>query len=351
MTRSANVLFNIRFLCIILLTPYLYASTQLHSLTIVLSVCNVSTTVSPYNLTTVLKSNTHHDNLPDMFDVCSHGIKTYQTTIVPYVINIPCIRKEMIGDVYRKQQNMSCDYWRWSSSALELLKQTSPTLYYQHYDHIIFVLPEFMQCNFAGMGVIGPCSGYECRIWIVNIYATQLATYIHEIGHTMGLLHAGNNKSGEYGDLSSAMGECCYQRCYNAANTNFLNWTHPKYSFNILPFRSFSKDMLLQSNEYIQIVTPYDAKYFIQYRYPISTRYDNEIMSNFSKCINIYHTTFDKPSQTNLMNILCSTMSSWSDSKEHFTITIKMRVNETTVINLKTIDREGSGSQTCTNML
>jgi hypothetical protein len=342
MKIHANVVNRIRALLLLALIPAsICSSLQMHSLTMVLNICNVSSVVSPLNLTSILNKNAYHDNLPDMMDACSHGYRTYSTTVLPYTIYIPC--KNSV------RESVKCNSWDWSSQALNILKERSPTIYNQHYDHVIFILPDFDSCDFAGLAVIGPCSGRDCRIWITSAYATQLATYMHEIGHTLGLLHAGFNES-EYGDYSSAMGECCYQRCYNAANTQFLNWTHPKYSFNILPFRAFSKDILLQPNEYIIVDTPYDARYFIQYRYPISVRYDDVFIGNFSKCINVYHTEFEHPSKTDLLNLLCSPTSSWSNSKEHFTITVKTRVNSSTMVNIKSIQTNDTTSQTCASL-
>lgn len=342
MVNYANVVRHIRCMLLLLMIHHVVCSPlQMHSLTMILNICNVSTQVSPLNLTQILNKNAYHDNLPDMMDACSHGYRTYATTIVPYVVYIPC---------HTASADVQCNTWDWSSTALNVVKQKSPVLYHQNYDHVIFILPDFDKCNFAGLGVIGPCSGKDCRIWITGMYATELATYMHEIGHTLGLHHAGFNAS-EYGDVSSAMGECCHQRCYNAANTNFLNWTHPKYSVTILPFRGFSKDVALEPNEYVVVNTPYDAQYFIQYRFPVSVTYDNEMSGNFSKCINVYHTAFEQPNKTNLLNILCAAMSSWSNDKEHFTVTIKTRNNASTIVNIKAIQNMSSGSKTCANLL
>lgn len=342
MKRYADVIQSIRVLMLLAMCPaFLCSSLQMHSLTMVLNVCNVSSVVSPSNLTSILNKNAYHDNLPDMMDACSHGYRTYSTTILPYVIHIPCTNAE--------RESGECKSWEWSSQALNILKQRSPTIYNQNYDHVIFILPDFNNCDFAGLGVIGPCTGRDCRIWITSTYATELSTYMHEIGHTLGLQHASFNGS-EYGDHSSVMGECCFPRCYNAANTQFLNWTHPKHSFTILPFRAFSKDVFLQPNEYIIVDTPYDARYFIQYRFPISVNYDDVFVGNFSKCINVYHTEFEHPSKTELLNILCTTASSWSNSKEHFTITVKTRVNSSTMVNIKTIQTNDTQSQTCASL-
>jgi hypothetical protein len=315
----------------------------MHSLTVVLNICNEHSAVSITNLTSILNHNAEYVNLPDMIDICSSGLRSYETTIVPYVVNIPCAngRKEL-----ETKHTMNCDYWGWSNTALSILKEHSPAIYSKSYDHTIYILPDIDKCEFAGLGVIGPCSGRDCRIWITGIYASQLATYVHEIGHTLGIQHASYNGS-EYGDLSSAMGSCCFQRCYNAGNTNFLQWTHPKTSFNILPLRYFSKDILLLPNEYFVVDTPYDARFFIQYRYPLSIKYDNEMTANFSKCVNVYQAEHNHPEKTDLLNIMCNANNHWSNSKQHFTITIKNKLNASALINIKSIVHHDNDNNTC----
>ena len=345
MSVFANVFIHIRlFLYILLTINKVNSSTHLHSLTMVLSICNITNTVTPTNLTKILNSNNDYINLPDMIDVCSHGRQSYNTVIVPYVIFIPC------GKQHTNQHNMNCDYWKWSDTALSILKQRSPTLYAQEYDHMIFVLPDIDTCDFAGLGVVGPCFGRDCRIWIIGVHANQLAPYMHEIGHTLGLHHAHYNGS-EYNDLSSAMGACCYQRCYNAGNTNFLKWTHPKHSISVLPMRYFSRDILLAPNEYFIVDTPYDARYFIQFRYPISTIYDNEITDNFSKCVNVYHTTFETPEKTDLLNIMCAADSIWTNSKRHFTIIVKSKNTSFVTMTIESNVQKDVQAQTCPNTM
>lgn len=342
MSVFANVNEHIRLFLLLLLTinTTVNSNAHLHSLTMVLSICNFTNTITPANLTKLLNSNDNHVNLPDMIDVCSHGQQSYDTTIVPYVLFIPCGMQRI------NQSQMNCNYWEWSDIALNILKQRSPTLYIQQYDHTIYILPNVDTCNFAGMGVIGPCFGNKCRIWIHGMYANQLAPYMHEIGHTLGLYHTHYNGS-EYGDLSSAMGACCHQRCYNAGNTDFLQWTHPKQSLTILPLRYFSKNILLTPNEYIIVDTPYDARYFIQYRYPISLKYDNEITDTFSKCINVYHTTFEHPEETTLLNILCNVSNIWTNSKQHFTIIVKNKTTSSVTLSIQSIVKDDIQKQTC----
>jgi hypothetical protein len=147
------------------------------------------------------------------------------------------------------------------------------------------------------------------------------------------------------------MGACCHQRCYNAGNTDFLKWTHPKQSLSILPLRYFSKNILLTPNEYIVVDTPYDARYFIQYRYPISTTYDNEMTDTFSKCINIYHTTFEHPEETTLLNILCNVNNTWTNSKQHFTITVKNKTTASVIVSMNSIVNRNIQEQTCPNTM
>jgi hypothetical protein len=61
--------------------------------------------------------------------------------------------------------------------------------------------------------------------------ATSVDAFAHELGHNLFLDHASTGAD-EYGDMTSAMGYCCADRCYNAPQMYQLGWTKPVADLN-----------------------------------------------------------------------------------------------------------------------
>lgn len=138
------------------------------------------------------------------------------------------------------------------------------------YKGVIFVFPNLETCYWAGMSTFGGSPSFS---WINNF---DLATYSHEIGHSLGINHASlakckdeTCKYNEYGDKSDTMG-------YNTASLNAIHL----FSLNVLDnskIKSISEDgvyslnklgnkngpqVLLILNNYLD---PYDNVY-LEYR-------------------------------------------------------------------------------------
>lgn len=246
------------------------ASQTMKALTVILSVCDAKPVITPLEAANVLlHSNT---SVMKMLKYCSHNKLQFQTTIFPHYVQIPC-----------PQSVANCDISSWADRADNAIRPFIPV---DKFIYRIYILPKG-GCSFAGLGVIGPCSKNKiCRIWISGHYANQPSTYVHELGHNLGLNHA-SYKGDEYGDFSDVMGYCCINRCFNAPHSNMLNFTQARNTFYI-PLESIYT-LTLEKNEYIQIHDPLQfTTWFIQNRQPSGL---DKLPISFTG-LNVYSTTF-----------------------------------------------------------
>lgn len=121
----------------------------------------------------------------------------------------------------------SCDYYGWAEAADQAAAAAGVDL--SRYRYRIYVLPTEIAyaCNFAGLGNLG--CGTFCRSWIA--ICDRAGTYVHELGHNLGMEHAGtdldNNGSidDEYGDASCSMGSGRFGwRQFNAPHKIQMGW-------------------------------------------------------------------------------------------------------------------------------
>lgn len=218
------------------------------SLTAILSVCSTPAVITPTELDGILLTN--GNSVQAVFSYCSGGKFHFDTYIYPEIINIPCPDSITL-----------CNTDNWANYADTVLK--SKMINIEEYTNSIYVLPS--GCGFGGLGVVGPCNYQRCRVWINGGVSRQSSTYVHEIGHNLGLNHAGYNGDA-YGDWSSAMGYCCQSRCYSAPHIDDLKWKLPKAEYETIQL-SIPITIELKGNEYIKVtVKSMMMEYFIQYR-------------------------------------------------------------------------------------
>lgn len=74
------------------------------------------------------------------------------------------------------------------------------------YWHRVYVLPDMPSCTWNGLGTVGCADSSQCRAWVRGPAALSLDSFMHELGHNMGLEHAGAPGAGEYGDGTDVMG-------------------------------------------------------------------------------------------------------------------------------------------------
>lgn len=217
-----------------------------------------------------------HVRLHTMFSKCSFNT----TTLQPYVYPQP---------VYVYEKCYGCDYMSWADEAdKSIYPHTSP--------HMIYVLPETIDCNWAGMGYVGCLNTSSCRIWIHGMYSDFEDTYFHELGHNMGLTHATSIDSVSktiqpYGDDTCAMGSCCATRCYNAPHQEQLGWSKPRHVIHVTPTTSRRSTVYTipsarsTKNSCIRIEFPY-AWVYVDFRTGAESNVDRDIID----AVNIYST-------------------------------------------------------------
>ncbi len=151
--------------------------------------------------------------------------------------------------------------------------------------HRVYVLPDEAGCSFGGLGYVGcaTTAGGDggCRVWINGGVANRSATYVHELGHNLGLNHAKSRDfttpggaDVEYGDASDAMGYCCEDRCFNAPHLEQLKTGSELASVRLdqVPAASTSEGVTYSlpsasasRRHYVRVKTPTQDIY-VQYR-------------------------------------------------------------------------------------
>ena len=164
-----------------------------------------------------------YPSVKSMLDTCSHG----KTSFKPVTLNMTV----PVHDKKNRCPPSACDFVSWADQTDAWLA-THTT--FSKTPFTIYVIPEVAACKWAGMAYMGCASRKTmCRVWIHGDASKYVDTYIHEIGHNLGLSHAFGNGS-EYGDASCAMGLCCWQRCFNAPHAEQLGWLKPLYVLNLV---------------------------------------------------------------------------------------------------------------------
>lgn len=291
----------------------------INALTTILQVCNNTPTITPEHLRNVLLNNGSEDTqhtLQEMMSTCSYGKASFNTTITPYIIKVPC----------KLDNQRICNYDDWANYADNYIQHSKKlNLNVSDFDYHIYVLPDISYCKFAGLGTLSPCIPL-CRIWITGSVVNEIVVYFHELGHNLGLEHAWYLDN-QYGDLSDAMGYCCTTRCLNAPHSQALHWTKAKTNINLQPYRKVTRLVLLKANEYVKIqdfsTTDLDPIY-IQYR-KSGGKFDAEIPKPaFFNCVNVYRTFRDIEDTTSRLEVmLCEKNDVWMSEMDKVTVTLK----------------------------
>jgi len=134
--------------------------------------------------------------------------------------------------------------------------------------HKVMILPDEW-LSAIGQGTVG-----RGNVWIQESYHQHPVMYIHEIGHNWHLHHSGNLYGAEYGDTSSAMGECCHTRCFHFLHSWQLGWAEFQQTLSInditndeaMPILLNVPDLGLHKTSGIKITTTQGFHITLSYR-------------------------------------------------------------------------------------
>ncbi|PRP77646.1 carbonate dehydratase [Planoprotostelium fungivorum] len=142
-----------------------------------------------------------------------------------------------------------CDPFAWSKSVQSIAKDNGVKI--SNYGYHMLILPPSVEqlCGWQGLGIIGPNCGGACLTWINTCSRPEV--YLHELGHNMGMTHAGTNSDEagyviEYGDPTSYMGNSVWadnnrQLEFNVAHRDQVSWYNDLY--NLLRFKVSDSSM------------------------------------------------------------------------------------------------------------
>ena len=288
-------------------------SQPLKTLTMILSVCNRNSNVTPKDITNTLLYNKL--NVREMIQTCSYNKSSLSTHVVPSIINVPCN-----GNTYYPV----CDVFGWAEYADNFVS-TYMRIPLTQYNRRIYIIPPDVGCGFGGLGSVGPC-GNECRVWINSKIANEVSAYVHELGHTLGLSHA-SYMGDQYGDLTDIMGYCCNVRCFTAPNTFKLKWTKPQFQHD-LPFQK-PQTYAFYPNRYLVITDIRRQEYIIiHFRVPKKLKYDIDIIRG----LNIYIMPFTQYSQTTLVTSLTQKGTGWYSTSAAYSVQLMQITDKTAVV-------------------
>jgi hypothetical protein len=209
------------FFVFLLLLSSCVCALELQAMVLILSVCNYGAAVSPQALRPIVFGT--QGSVDHMLRSCSYNASALskRATIVQQVIPIPCYGQNSNGETFDSRM---CPFEAWGDYAMDYA-QNVLRLPIQEYTHRVMIVPRGNVCSWGGMGYVG-CKK-DCRVWISGDLWDMPVAYFHELGHNMGLGHAGVLGKDGYEDFSSAMGFCCNTRCHGAPHASALGWSQP----------------------------------------------------------------------------------------------------------------------------
>lgn len=246
--------------------------------------------------------------------------------------------------------NTLCMYEDWANEADRfVISKSQNGMFHTKQPNIsIYIIPEIQSCNWAGLGYMS-CADKKnsrCRIWIQGQASQYIDTYLHEIGHTLGLTHASSTSS-EYGDATCAMGLCCWPRCYNAPHLEQLQWASSVRVIKVSNVVSKKQQILYEylsdarstTNDitYLRIETPTQWIY-VEYR----ARSHSIDIGLPNRSVNIYASPpgNSKGSITTIVGSLTNMKSTWTHSFMQISVTVASQLSDYGVMVLLSIGHQ-----------
>lgn len=201
----------------------------------IINFCNWTNPVKKSNISTLMfnTNNSQEDNIERYYDVCTYGKVRYVSDNVAVFDNITmdCWGNVSSGSVvykYNSSNNCSANEqfaWRMAgervAQAAALKDSKVARILNSTHRRVIAILPKQVTCAWAGLGSVG-CDGKSCSTYIKGVSGFDNSVVFHELGHNIGLSHAGRGKD-EYGDQTDVMGDAgnLYVKkilCFNVGN-------------------------------------------------------------------------------------------------------------------------------------
>lgn len=208
-------------------------------LVILLSICGQFPIYTHQDIKNVI-----FNDVASQLNICSFGKCQLSGYVVPYTLSIPC------------QLPSTCNINAWASTTESFLS-TTLNINLNSYMYHMYIIPNNVGCiGWSGLGTLS-CNPMPCRSWIISDYSNIVAIYMHELGHNLGLQHAGTvNPLNDYGDLTDVMGQCCNTRCFNAIHSEQLGWTFPDLVFDANTVKGTIKIVELLRGKYFKLLLP-----------------------------------------------------------------------------------------------
>lgn len=165
---------------------------------------------------------------------CSLGKTNFIESNNPilYGLKLPCVGITKYG-LYQSHLCKVPELYGW----IELAQGLATAMGYNMdlYPIKIIVFPLNLNCTFSGLATPS-CSSGKCYVWINMFKGLDTSFVMHEISHTLGLMHS-SISTDPYGDFTCAMGNGTHV-CFNAPQSWKLGWRDAIANFNGLTLQS-----------------------------------------------------------------------------------------------------------------
>ena len=275
---------------------------DMKSITFVMGICNKSSISKPF-----VEQN--WTRLESYIRACTYDKFTFNqsSNIIVGPINLPCTNSKYLYDF---KYCSNSEIYGWASHA-EDYARTVLKIPVDKYRHRLFMLPEGINCKWAGLGMMG--CGSVCYSWYNGKYGLKHDVILHELGHNFGLSHSAS-PTNEYGDGSCAMGGCCNIRCFNSPQAWVLGLTEPiatfssenlkpgvKYSFALPAHLKTTRNFIKINADWINAT----LSYHISFR--DNTSFDSSLLPTYMSKVLVHR--FWKPRAFGMLPIIQGIMS------------------------------------------